>query len=355
MADAEDQEQRTEEPSGKRISDAYAEGQVPMGHDLVLAAGSAAGWVALIAIAGLLRDAITAMFHQAAASVAETPFRGLAGLAARPVVLTLIVAAAAAFAIGLATVVQTKGGFWLERVAPDPARLASGFGNLKRIFSKDFGVDLLLNVAKVTAISAAAYTVLRGEVFRFSALLTAEPVAQVGTAFGALARAAKPVLAVLAVLAAAEWWVQRHRFMKQMKMTKEEAKREAKEQEGDPLIRGQRRRRHRELLRNQARTEVPRADALVVNPTHVAVAIRYRRDEGKAPRVTAKGKGELAEYMRNLARENGVPICEDIPLARLLYRKVKVGREIPAQTYKAVAAILAFVYRVTKKAPGARA
>jgi len=116
--------------------------------------------------------------------------------------------------------------------------------------------------------------------------------------------------------------------------------------------RGKRRKRHREISRGLAKIEVPRADALVVNPTHVAVAIRYRRDEGRAPRVTAKGKGELAEYMRDLARMNAVPIVQDIPLARLLHRKVKVGREIPATTYKAVAAILAYVYRLTGRAAG---
>ncbi len=130
-------------------------------------------------------------------------------------------------------------------------------------------------------------------------------------------------------------------------MTKEELKDEYKQEEGDPQIKSQRRKRYREIVKHQASVEVPRADALVVNPTHVAVAIRYRRDEGRAPRVTAKGKGALAELMRDLARENAVPIVQDIPLARLLYRKVKVGREIPAQTYKAVAAVLAFVYRVT--------
>jgi flagellar biosynthesis protein FlhB len=91
-----------------------------------------------------------------------------------------------------------------------------------------------------------------------------------------------------------------------------------------------------------------------VNPTHVAIALRYRKDEGRAPRVTAKGKGALAEYMRDLARENGIPIVQDIPLARLLYRKVKVGKEIPAATYKAVAAVLAFVYRMTGRRAGER-
>ena len=355
MADAEDQEQRTEQPSGRRISEAYAEGQVPMGHDLVLAAGSAAGWITLIATAGLLRDAIADMFHQAAASVGNTPFRGLVGLAARPALLALTVCAATAAAVSISTFAQTKGGFWPERVFPDPSRVFGGFGNLGRVFSKDFGVDLLLNLAKVAAISGAAWSVLHGEVTRLPTVLTAEPAAQVGTVFRALAAAARPVLGVLAALAAIEWWVQHQRFTKKMRMTKDEAKRENKDQEGDPLIRGQRRKRHREMVRNQARVEVPRADALIVNPTHVAIAIRYRRDEGRAPRVTAKGKGELAEYMRGLARENGIPICEDIPLARLLYRKVKVGREIPAQTYKAVAAVLAFVYRITRRQPGAQA
>lgn len=121
------------------------------------------------------------------------------------------------------------------------------------------------------------------------------------------------------------------------------------------MFRSRRRRRHRELLKGRATVEVPKADALVVNPTHIAIAIRYRKDEGRAPRVTAKGKGQLAEHMRDLARSNGIPIIEDIPLARLLYKRVKVGREVPAETYKAVAAILAFVYRVTGRNAGVAA
>ena len=152
---------------------------------------------------------------------------------------------------------------------------------------------------------------------------------------------------VAALIAGADVAVQRRRHGAKMKMSKEELKREMKEDEGDPLIKGKRRQRQRELAKQRARIEVPRADALLVNPTHVAIALRYRKDEGKAPRVTAKGKGVLAEHMRELARENGVPIVQDIPLARLLHRRVKVGREVPAETYKAVAAILAFVYRMT--------
>jgi flagellar biosynthesis protein FlhB len=170
-----------------------------------------------------------------------------------------------------------------------------------------------------------------------------------------LARTGVRLLAVAAILAGLELALTRWRFLRKMKMTKEEARREAREDEGDPLVRSRRKKRHRELARGVAAVEVPRADALIVNPTHVAVAIRYRRDEGRAPRVTAKGKGALAEYMRELARSHGVPIVQDVPLARLLHRKVKVGRAIPAATYKAVAAVLAYVYRITGRGAGREA
>ena len=97
---------------------------------------------------------------------------------------------------------------------------------------------------------------------------------------------------------------------------------------------------------------MPRADALVVNPTHIAVAIRYRKKSDRAPRVTAKGKGKQAEIMRELAVRHGVPIVKDVPLARLMHRKIKVGREVPAETFRAVAAVLATVYRLTGRVPG---
>jgi flagellar biosynthesis protein FlhB len=210
-------------------------------------------------------------------------------------------------------------------------------------------VDLGLALGKVAVIGTAAFLAVRAPFLALPRLLGATPGDQLGAAFGILATVAKPVLAAAVALALVELAVSHLRFSDRMKMTKEELKREVKEEEGDPLLRGRRKRRHRELARGQARVEVPRADALIVNPTHVAVAVRYRRDEGRAPRVLAKGKGALAEYMRELARTHGIPIVEDIPLARLLHRKVKVGREIPAQTYKAVAAILAFVYRVAAR------
>ena len=134
-------------------------------------------------------------------------------------------------------------------------------------------------------------------------------------------------------------------------MTKEEAQAGVKDEEGDPPPAGAQASPPRDGAQAAPRREVRRADALVVNPTHIAIAIRYRKDEGAAPRVLAKGKGCWPSTCADLAREHGIPIVEDIPLARLLYKKVKVGGQVPAATYKAVAAILAFVYRVTGRSP----
>jgi flagellar biosynthesis protein FlhB len=158
-------------------------------------------------------------------------------------------------------------------------------------------------------------------------------------------------MTALGFLAGLELALTRSRFTSKLKMTREEAKREHREEEGDPLLKNRRRRRARELAKGRATVEVPRADALIVNPTHVAIAIRYRKEEGKAPRVIAKGKGQLAEIMRELALAHGIPIVENIPLARLLHKRVKVGGSVPAETFRAVAAILAFVYRVSGRVP----
>jgi flagellar biosynthesis protein FlhB len=240
---------------------------------------------------------------------------------------------------------------WIDRALPDLTRLFNP-GRLQSAFSRQAFIDLGLAAAKVLALAWAAWSTLRADFLTLPKLLSSSAAEQLTGTLGMTLRAGGRMLLVALVLAGVDVAITRWRFMKNMRVSRQEAKRESREEEGDPLIKGKRRSRHRELSRGRARVEVPRADALLVNPTHVAVALRYRRDEGRAPRVIAKGKGALAEYMRDLARENAVPIVQDIPLARLLYRKVKVGREIPAATYKAVAAVLAFVYRLTGRQPG---
>ncbi|GBE24896.1 flagellar biosynthetic protein FlhB [bacterium BMS3Bbin02] len=157
---------------------------------------------------------------------------------------------------------------------------------------------------------------------------------------GIIIRAA--ILAV--VIAGADYAVVRFRQGKELKMTKEELKKEMKDQDGDPLIKGQRRRRAAEMTRGRMLIDVALADIVVTNPTHLSVALRYDADEG-APKVLAKGAGDIAKKIRHEAYRNGVTVLEDKPLARALFRKVKVGSFVPAALYEAVAVVLAVAYR----------
>lgn len=349
-----DQENRTEQASPRRLQEAREKGQLPLGRDAVMVLAMAAGVWGLSLLASRFQSGLLSLFQETLRSLPETPFGQILPLAAGPAAAVAGAAAMAAAAAIVATVAQTQGGVWLHLALPDLARITSG-SRLSRLFTTDFLSDLGLALAKVAALGWTGWSSVRGDMLSLPILLGAAPPDQLARAMGITWKASVRMLAVAALLAGVELAVQRIRFNRKMKMTKEEAKRENKQDEGDPLLRSRRKKRHREISQGQAAIEVPRADALVVNPTHVAVAIRYRREEGSAPRVTAKGKGALAEYMRDLARSNGVPIVEDIPLARLLYRKVKVGRSVPAATFKAVATVLAYVYRLTGRTPAREA
>lgn len=354
MAEESSSEDRTEAPSQKRLDKAFEEGNVPLGKDFNAVAGFAAGTLALMVVGGPLRDALVRLIAASAEgleSASSSGPRALFPLAVRPLMLGLGALVAAAAAGVVAYVAQTKGRIWPQLALPDLSRVFSG-GKISQLFSKQTLVDLAVSLVKLLTVAWACWSCLRDDFMTLPRLLFARPDVQVAMLFAPLVKGAVKVLTTMAFWAGVDIALQHMRFRKKMRMTKEEAKREYKEEDGDPLLKVRRRRKHRELAKGRAAVEVPRADALVVNPTHIAIAIRYRVGEGAAPRVTAKGKGQLAEYMRDLARENGIPIVENVPLARLLYRRVKVGRAVPADTYKAIAAILAYVYRITGRLAG---
>jgi flagellar biosynthetic protein FlhB len=150
--------------------------------------------------------------------------------------------------------------------------------------------------------------------------------------------------ALASVIAASDYAVTRFRHNKEMKMTKQEMREEHKTSEGDPMVRSQRRQRAREMSRNRMIFDVGNADVVVTNPTRLAIALKYEPDE-LAPRIIAKGSNKIAAKIRAEARRNGVPLIENKPLARALFRKVKVGGFVPANLFEAVAAVLAVAYR----------
>jgi flagellar biosynthetic protein FlhB len=192
----------------------------------------------------------------------------------------------------------------------------------------------------------AVVLVVKTQVLQSIPMAAAEPASLVET----LARAARaivlPVIVILIVFGVIDFALNRWEYMKQLRLTKEEAKQESKEREGDPQIKARVRAIARERARRRMMEAVKKADVIVTNPTHIAIAIQYDKDKMAAPKVIAKGADFLAQKIKKIAAEAGVPLVENVPLARTLYKTVKVGQFIPRALYQAVAEVLAHVYRL---------
>ena len=320
-----------------------------MSRDVVSLASLAGAALVLTAVGRAFCDSLVHLFAASFGKLdgANSPLE-LGPLTTKPVLLCLAVLGAGAACAIIATMVQTKGGFWSDKFMPDLSRVFSGpkvFGFLRKETFQDMGIALV----KALAVGWVLWGCFRDEIMTLPRMFHLGPAGLLAATYGPVASVLVKLLTTLTILAGADFALTRYRYIDRLKMTKQELKREAKDDEGDPQIKARRRRKHRDILKGLIAVEVPRADVVVVNPTHIAVVLRYKNGEDPAPRVTAKGKGDQAEAIRALAREHGIPIVENIPLARLLFRKVKIGRLVPAETFKAVAAILAFVYRALGK------
>lgn len=345
---SDDKDQRTEAPSPRRLQQARDDGQVAIGKDAASVAALSAGAIAVFAVSTLVRDALVTSVMDVARAAGT---RGMpsAAVQVRPLLIGAIVPLAAAFAGAATTLLQTQWGIWGKLAAPDFKRVFS-LQRLTRMFKLDFAVDFAMSIVKISVIFGIAWLCLRSTFATLPMLLRVPLPNMLGYLGEPLFRTAFFIVLAMAIVSVADYLVQRHRHLKKLRMSKEELKREHKEDEGDPQLKSKRKARARQMVQTQISKEVPMADFLLVNPTHIAIAIRYERGKDAAPKVTAKGKDHLAEVMRQLARENGVPIMQDIPLARFMYKTVKPGQDVPADTYRAIASMLAFVYRVTGKA-----
>lgn len=226
----------------------------------------------------------------------------------------------------------------IERIDP-----IKGFQNK---FSLHAVGELVKSLAKLTIIIYVAWLVIKGELSRIP-LLYDESALRIFLYMGRVAF--KIFLAVtlpMVAVAVADYVFQRWRFEEKLKMTRQEVKEEHKEMEGDPLVKSRIRNLQIEASRKRMMHEVPDADVVVVNPVRLAVAISYKPGQMAAPKVVAKGAGKIAQRIREIARENGVPLVENRPLARNLYKVVEVGREIPDDLFQAVAELLAYVFRL---------
>jgi flagellar biosynthetic protein FlhB len=207
-------------------------------------------------------------------------------------------------------------------------------------------VELVKNIVKLIIIGGVAWLVIRGEMQQFPALIHQE----VGQILLFICKVAFKIILyvglVLIILAALDYFYQRWQFEEDLKMTKQEVKDERKQTEGDPKVKSKIRSIQMEMAMRRMMEAVPEADVVITNPTHLAIAIKFDAQSMAAPIILAKGAGYVAEQIKEIAKENSVPMVEDKPLAQTLYKMVEVGDFIPVELYRAVAEILAYVYRL---------
>jgi len=237
--------------------------------------------------------------------------------------------------VGFLIAPQAIGAHW-ERINP--------MRGLSNILSLRGAVEALKAILKIAILGTVAYRTLQPEWARFPSLAEMDPLDLVWWQLGLGLRLAFRVVLVYSLLALADYVYQRWQHERSLRMSRNEVREEGKQQEGDPQIRARVRSLRQERRMRRMMQDVPSASVVVVNPTHIAVAIRYDQGTMRAPRVIAKGQRLLAERIVRLARTAGVPVVQDIPLARTLYKLVDVGGEIPVALYKAVANVLAYVY-----------
>jgi flagellar biosynthesis protein FlhB len=346
---------KSEEPTPKRLRDARKKGQIPFSREVP----SAVTFLAGMALVGVGAPRISAEFDrlfrmvtaaagtidQGGASVWQDPL-----LQSATAILTssgMIVGGIALAGLG-AALGQT--GFMLsaEKITPSMSKM-NPLQALQKWFSLDTVVEFLKTLAKVALVFGVGYAVLSVRLHGIVSLHQVELPSFYRILLDVARAFAIQVGAAFLLVAGFDYLFQYRQWKKQLMMSKDEVKREYKEQEGDPIIKGQRKALHQELAMQQISLEVPLANAVVVNPTHLAVALRYDRDKMAAPKVTAKGGGAVAKKIVQLARKHDIPLIRDVPLAHALFA-VQMGRTIPKDLFDAVAEVLLFARQVRDEA-----
>lgn len=254
-----------------------------------------------------------------------------------------------AMVVGLAVNIGQVGFVFAPKaISPKLSNLdpISGF---KRMFSKRALVELIKALFKVLVIGWVAFSLVKKNFYSLLYIVDMDTAGILGVVAKVLSSVAAGCIGVFFVIAIFDFIFQRFEFRQRIKMTKKEVRDEYKQTEGDPQIRSKLKERQRELARHRMMRSVPDATVVITNPTHLAVALRYEMGKPGAPQVVAKGAGFVAQNIIGIAKENNVPVVEDRPVARLLFQNVEIGQDIPEDLYKAVAEILAMIFRLKKK------
>lgn len=347
-------QEKTEKPTPRRRSKARDQGQVAKSAEIsgvgVLLAGITSMWLFsgffYEQISGLMRH----MFQNIdAMHLSYTSMVDLSNLVWGHFLKTVLPVWGAVTLVAILANLAQVGFLWApKRIKPDLKKI-NPLNGFKKFVSLRILVDLGKNLGKLAVVGGVAIFTVSQE-WENLPILGGQPVAVIApyilnVCFTIFWRS---VLAMI-ILAILDWSYQKWDFEKNLKMSKQEIKDEHKQTEGDPQVKGRIRSLQREQARNRMMSDVPDADVVITNPTHLAVALSYKVGEMDAPTVVAKGANKIAEKIKAIAKEHNVPVIEDKPLAQALFKAVEVGQAIPADLFEAVATILAHVYRMKNK------
>lgn len=355
MSEGQDESQKTEQPTGKRLDEAHGQGQFAISreihHWMMIA-------VTLLMLIWWVPGALRRLQGSFAAYIADSwqlPADPTAlGLilirVAQDYALTVAVPVLTFMIAGVASsILQTGWHVTFDTIMPDLGKI-SPLAGLKRLLSMgNQAVELLKGLLKIGVVGVVAYLALQPMMLNIEHYAGME-MAQVVSEIDRLAfRLLAGVLTVMTILAGADFVYQNYQFIQKLRMTKQEVKDEYKQTEGDPVIKGRLRQLRMERARQRMMSNVPRADVVVTNPTHFAVALKYDPTTMGAPVVLAKGVDQIALNIRKVAEENDVAVITNPPLARALYAVVEIDQEVPPEHYRAVAELITYVFKLKGK------
>lgn len=349
--------EKTEEPTSKKLTDARKDGQVAKSQEL----GNAMGLIALFLIlkffTGNFTNGFLGIFQGVYIRIPDlvkqlSGVESIKAVAAllndsiiRLILIVLPVFLAGVVVAFVTDLVQVKWKVSSKPLKPKFSKL-NPIKGVKKIFSKDKVVELLKSILKIVVIVAVVYDTIKDYAGAVLLLYDMTLVQAVMTMGDVAINLGLKISMIYLVIGFADYAYQKWKFHEEMKMTKQEVKDEWKNAEGDPQVKSKIRRKMQEASMRRMMTSVPEADVVITNPTHFAVALKYDNQMSDAPVVTAKGQDFLAKRIKDVAKENGVVIVENKPLARMLYHNVEIGAMIPPELYQAVAEVLAFVYNL---------
>jgi flagellar biosynthetic protein FlhB len=354
MAEEQDDSQKTEDPTSRRLDEARKRGQVANSREVnnllmlgvfslsvLLFGGTAAGAIYKATMPFIESpDMVPADFeHLVALGWKLLGVLLLAG--AVPLVLAVIAAIGAGY-------LQFGLVFSAEGIMPKLDKI-SPLAGLKRLFSARSLAEFVRGLLKLAVVGAIAMFLILPEVAHLNKLIGMEMIQLLGETKALLAKLLIGVVSIVAAIAAIDVIYQRLQHMREMRMSRQEIKDEFKETEGDPLVKGRLRQLRMERTRRRMMAQVPQSDVVVTNPTHYAVALKYDPNSMGAPKMMAKGVDKSAAKIREIAKEHGIPIVENPPLARGLFAAVDVDQEVTPEFYKAVAEVISYIFKLKRR------